>query len=86
LAVHFPFSKNLRNDYINRFEPDKNLSPDLKSRALKSPGFSSLGNNKKMLMDGHNRQLVKILEKDAKTREVICEAEERLGAKLEKER
>lgn len=43
-------------------------------------------NNKSLFNDGHNRELIKILERDSKGGEVFESAEERLGIELERQR
>ena len=49
-----------------------------------SEDLESIKNNKSLTSDAHNRNLIKILEKDSKETEVFNEAEERLGIEMER--
>lgn len=86
LPVHFPFSKNGRKELEMRFEVDKNMG-DLAapiSIPTQSTDLESIKNNKSLLLDGHNRQMLKNLEREQKSTEIMEQAEERLGIELER--
>ena len=86
MPVHFPFSKNARKNLEMRFEIDKNMGdlPAPTSIPTQSEDLDSIKNNKSLLMDGHNRQIIKNLERESKSTEIIDQAEERLGVELER--
>ena len=86
--VHFPFSKNARKNLEMRFEMDKNMGDQPASVSIPAPSedLDSIKNNKSLQLDGHNRQLIKNLERDSKSIEIFEQAEERLGVELERAR
>ena len=86
LPVHFPFSKNGRKELGMRFEVDKNMGDPAAPISIptQSTDLESIKNNKSLLLDGHNRQMLKNLEREQKSTEIMEQAEERLGIELER--
>lgn len=69
-----------------RFETDMNMgdmpAPISIPAQPKTNDLESI--NKSLLMDSHNRQIIKNLERESKSREILDQAEERLGMELER--
>ena len=89
--MHFPFSKNVRKAFNNRFEPEQfeaDGPPDVSPVGLSPPSedLESIKNNKSLILDGHTRNIIKFLQKSTKDVEVCNAAEERLGIEMEKQR